>query len=314
MKKPGITALAIAFTAIVCPALAWSETGLTYHLHEADVAAENFDDTPPDHDGAIVRYVEQGPEFTAIWSVRNGDIDPDPAKATFASGERRMGLFIPFRDAGKQAAEAEGWKSFGRDLHYDRFEVSFSRGDKDRSVAGIEAVHYEIGTEIVFRMGDNPNGTRHHLESDVWLLPDHPYSEAPFAVDRAYADPRLAAALEEELGKIGMVGRVHTSYGQQPVDPSGSLVGDERSGTHMAWVTDLSAGEIQDIAPPVVAPETFDALRKASRAQPEKDCATILEGGTPGFIKDGLAPAAHAAFLSGLTPSCKRAFPDLASE
>jgi hypothetical protein len=307
-------AMGLAAALFATPAVTAAETGLTYRLLEADVAAQSFEDVPPDYDGATVRHVEQGSEFTALWSMRDGAVDTDPAKATFARGERRMGLFVPFRDLDKPSAEAEGWQSFGRAVQYDVFDVEIARGDSDRTVAGEQARHYTVEAELVYRMGDNPNGTRHLLESDLWLIPGRPYSEAPFAVDRGYGDPRLAAAMAEGLGEVGLVARVHSRYSEQPVNEAGEPLDQPRPGTHMAWIADLSQGAIQDIAPPVVTPETFDALRQASRARPREDCATILAGGTPDFVRDGLASEAHAAFLAGLAPSCARAFPDLAAE
>lgn len=293
---------------------AWADTGYSYTLHEAKLDEKSFENVPPDYDGATVNYVEQGPEFTSRWGVYGDAADTTPAKATFARGERRMGLFIPFRAPGKSSEEAEGWASFGRPLRYDRFEIGITRGGDDRRIEGRDARHYTLDAEIIFREGENPNGMRHLLESDIWVLPSLPYSEIPFSVSRAYADPRLAAALEESLGGLGMIARVHSSYSQQPVDETGALVGQERTGNHMAWITGLQQGGIQDIAPPVVDEAVFDSLRQASRAQPQKDCATILAGGTPGFVSDGLDEAAHPAFLAALAESCGKAFPELASD
>lgn len=304
--------LAVFATGHALPAQA--DTGYTYMLHEAKLDEKSFGDVPLDYDGARVSYIEQGSEFTSRWGVYDNEVDTDPAKATFARGERRMGLFIPFRDPGKSAQEAQGWTSFGRPLHYDLFELDITRGDADRRIDGRDARHYTLNAEIIYREGDNPNGMRHLLESDLWILPSLPYSEIPFSVARAYADPRLAAALEENLGGLGMVARVHSSYSQQPVDETGALVSYEMPGHHMAWITGLQQSDIQQIAPPVVDAAVFDALRQASRAQPQKDCATILSGGTPGFVSAGLREPARPVFLAALAKSCRKAFPDLAAE
>jgi hypothetical protein len=311
LARPALFALALAGA----PTLATAETtsGYSYMMTEAGVPEADFERVPLDYDGGVTRYVEQGPEFTAMWNARSAGGRADPERATFARGERRMGVFVPRWDFDRPWTEAEGWTSYGKNLSYDRFQISLSRGHDDRTIGGREAQHHVLETEIVSRTEGESAAVKEVLTSDLWILPDLPYSTAPFAVDGIYGDPRLKAAMEAEIGALGMVARVHSTYSRQAVDETGEALNAPYEDTHMAWISDLEPADVTPIDLAVVSEPTMAELRAASRKKPRESCGVILDGGTPAFVADRLPPEAHEPFVAALAETCRRAFPDLAA-
>src|SRR5690554_1375264 len=83
-------------------------SGFSYTLHTARPDVEDLGQFPPAYENPTTEYVLQGPEHTLIWRDRVSERTVD--KASFALGERHMGLFIPRWEKGKQASESTGWQ------------------------------------------------------------------------------------------------------------------------------------------------------------------------------------------------------------
>ena len=166
--------------------------GFEYVLDAVKPDAGSLGDAPEMFEDPTRRIVEQGPEFTLMWIA---DRERTLEAASFARGETRMGLFVPYRDLDRPSSDPDGWTSYGDPLEYDRFEVELVRGDDDRTVAGAPAAHYRLTADIVVREEGESAFSRSTLTSDVWIHEDAPFTSAPLSVDRAYADPRLQAIL-----------------------------------------------------------------------------------------------------------------------
>ena len=277
--------------------------GYRYLIHSAKPAGDRFDAEPSSFERVTTRYVAQGPQFTAMWmSADEQTLD----RASFARGERRMGLFVPYRDLDRPASNPAGWTDFGRPLEYQSFDVEVSRGDDDRTIADRSASHYMLEAEYnVRRAGsqDTPWSNK-TVSSDVWIVEDLPFSAAPISGDRAYADPRLQAALAEHLGALGMIVRIETEYARHSVDEDGAVLGHPNEGTHLAWVTDLESAAIAALDIPMASEEQLDALRDASRENREQTCETVMAGQTPDFVSTQLDGEQARVFVEHLAARC----------
>src|SRR5699024_6148518 len=107
-KKRGLLAVSLfgfGAAALICSvsvaAAAQTVDGYEYKIHSAVVEAEELGKFPPDYPDAITRHFRQGPRHTLMW----GDLveERTPDNASFARGERRLGLLIPHWPAERRA-------------------------------------------------------------------------------------------------------------------------------------------------------------------------------------------------------------------
>lgn len=281
--------------------------GRRYVMHALKPPADAFDNDPSSFDRVIARHVEQGPEHTLMWGVDLGEEARD--RASFARGEERMGLFLPNWELGRPSSEDGAWTWFGTPMEYDLFDVEVTRGDEDRTIMGRTASHYVLDAHIAWTdaeyVGPDMSSWPHkRVRSDLWILEDEPFGFAPFSIDAAYGDPRLSAALTEELGALGMVVRVETVYSMWGEDAEGNHVGDPLDGTHLAWVSDLEARTIASPGIPMATYAQLSALRAASRENPEQTCETVMAGDTPGFVSAELDAEQARVFVENLAERC----------
>lgn len=282
--------------------------GHRYVMHALKPPAESFGADPSTFDRIVVRNVEQGPEFTLMWG--EGVSERSIERASFARGEHRMGLFLPNWDFDRPASDETGWSSYGHPLAFDVFEVEVTRGDDDRTIMGRTASHYVLeahvaSTRAEYVTEDMSSWPHKQVSSDLWILEDEPFGFALFSVDRAYAGPRLSAAITEELEPLGMVVRAETVYSMWGEDEDGNRVGDPLDGTHLAWVTDLEPAMVADLDIPMGTGDQLDTLRNASRENPEQTCQTVMAGQTPGFVTEVLDEEAARVFTAHLAERCE---------
>jgi hypothetical protein len=216
-----------------------------------------------------------------------------------------MGLFVPHRDLDRLSSDPDGWTSYGDPLEYERFDVELTRGDQDRTIAGAPAAHYRLAADVIAREEGDGAYMQSVLTSDVWIREDAPFSSAPLSVDRAYADPRLQAALAEALGELGMIVRIQSQYRNQARSEEGEALGYPHEGTHLAWASEIEPASVRAVDVPIVSETTWEALRDAARENREAACETALAGGAPDFVETLLDADQREAFLPHLRERCE---------
>lgn len=281
--------------------------GYSYQLYGTTrVPADQLGTYPPDAESPRIDHVMQGPEYTLMW-LNPGRNKPAVDSASFAQGDKEMGLFIPYWEAGRSASDTTGWSdSGGMTIHYSSFNVEVTRGKEDQDIAGGEAQHYILTADITERGEDNTADTHITLHSNVWVLSDKPFSWAPYSTPGIYADPRLQVAVAEQLGNLGMVVRSDTRYTRESIDDDGEVLGAPYSGTWVAWVTDLKSAQVPVLdMPPLADRQTFLTLQESFRKDTSGACKTILAGSTPAFIKDTLNAEQRKSVEADLYTSCQ---------
>lgn len=310
---PVATAFAVFASALAvsaAPAQAGKTVnGYSYQLHTSQhVQVDQLGNYPPDANRSPrVDRVLQAPEYTLMWrtAMRN---KPTVDNASFALGKKSLGLFVPYWQAGRSASDETGWSDYGRTIYYSSFNVEVTRGKEDRNIAGGKAQHYVLTADFTESEGKRPTSQHITLHSNVWVLPDKPFSWAPYSRPAIYADPRLQVAVAERLGKLGMVVRSDTRHFRETVDQNGKpLDKPSRSSTWVAWVTDLKSAQVPVVdMPPVADRQTIDTLQDSFRKDASGTCKTILAGSTPAFIKDTLNAEQQPAVTANLRASCQR--------
>lgn len=296
--------LAVPATSFTLPVQAAETTsGYSYTLHAAKPSVEDLGQFPPQYEDPIARHVLQGPEHTLMW--RNSASRGDTNSATFALGERHMGLYVPYWEPGKSASETTGWNDYGDELTYSSFSVNVERAEGEREIAGGMAQHYVLTADYTRHQGDDPASGRNRIHSDLWVLADKPFSFAPFHVSGAYEDPRLGAAVVAELGELGMVVRSDARYSSVAVDDGGNETGFKHEGTLTTWIADLEPAEVPVVNLPVADHNTMDALQDGFRQHQDEACKAAIAGSTPEFIKPILSADQQPAALKDLRESCK---------
>lgn len=278
--------------------------GYSYTLHTANPDVEVLGQFPPAYDNPTTEHVLQGPEYTLIWRDRISERTVD--KASFALGERHMGLFIPRWEKGKPVSESTGWTEFGYPLVYLDFNVQVERGEGARALAGGQAEHYVLTADFNSKRETDPGSSRYKIHSDLWILKDKPFSFAPFHTPGLYGDPRFGAAIEAELSKLGMVVRSDARYSRVTIDRDGNETNSRSKGTWTTWITDLKPAEVPVIDMPVGDEATLQVLQDEFRNKPDEACQTVINGTTPDFIAENLNSAQQSAVLEDLGRSCKR--------
>ena len=279
-------------------------SGFSYTLHTARPDVEDLGQFPPAYENPTTEHVLQGPEHTLIWRDRVSERTVD--KASFALGERHMGLFIPRWEKGKQVSESTGWTEFGYPLVYLDFNVQVERGEGARALAGGQAEHYVLTADFNSKRETDPGSSRYQIHSDLWILKDKPFSFAPFHTPGLYGDPRFGAAIEAELSKLGMVVRSDARYSRVTIDRDGNETNSRSKGTWTTWITDLKPAEVPVIDMPVGDEATLQVLQDEFRKKPDEACQTVINGTTPDFIAENLNSAQQSAVLKDLGRSCKR--------
>jgi|GEM_PF-1636585 len=297
--------LAFSFTGI---ALAedneQTANGYSYTLHTARPDVEDLGQFPPAYENPTTEHVLQGPEHTLIWRDRVSERTVD--NASFALGERQMGLYIPYWPQDKPASDASGWEEYGDKITYGNFNVKVEPGEEKREIAGGMAQHYVLTADYTRQLERDPADVRHQLSADLWILTDKPFSFAPFHTAGAYEDPRFDAALVAELSKLGMVARSDTRHSSVVVDEDGQEIGSKHEGTWTTWIDDLKPAEVPVLDMPVGDEATLQVLQDEFRKQPDETCQTVIAGSTPDFIVQNLNSAQQTAVVEDLLRSCKR--------
>lgn len=278
--------------------------GYRYLMYSASPPASAFDDDPDTFDRVSKRFVWQAPERTLMWSREHqvGQLDV----ASFALGERRMGLLVPWFDPSRSPAEESGWDDYGKPLSYRSFDVSVVRGDEDRTVAGAPAAHYRLEADLVNRKEGDSADMHISLTTDVWVHQDKPFSWAPFATAGMFAEPRMQVAMYQKLSELGMVVRAESVFRRQAQDEDGNTLGYPHEDSRLTWVNDLERATVPVVAVATASDEILRELRKASREDAEGTCLEVAEGNTPAFVEELLNPAQQAVFLPELEAMCQR--------
>lgn len=290
--------------ALALPALAAETTsGYAYTLHTTKPSANDLGQFPPKYKNPTARHVLQGPEHTLIWrgtaSGRNVD------DASFALGERRMGLYVPHWQPGKSAWETTGWNDYGHELTYSSFSVKVERAEGEREISGGVAQHYVLTADYTRHRGSDPSSERKRMHADLWILADKPFSWAPFHASGGYDDPRFGAALTARLDELGMVVRSDARYSSVAVDDGGNEVGTKHEDTWTTWIVGLEPAEVPVLNVPVADHDTIEALQDGFRKHQAEACEAVMAGATPDFIKRTLNAEQQPSVVTDLRRSCK---------
>lgn len=297
--------LSVVATAFALPAGAAETTsGYAYTLYTSRPAADELGQFPPQYESPTVRHVLQGPEHTLVW--RDGNSTRDVNDASFALGERRMGLYVPYWEPGKPASDTEGWDDYGHELTYSSFSVEVERAEGERELAGGVAEHYVLTADYTRHRGSDPASERMRMHSDLWILTDKPFSWAPFDSSGGYSDPRLGAAMVASLDRLGMVVRSDARHSRVAVDDDGNEVGTNHEGTWTTWIADLEPTEVPVVNMPVADHDTMEALQNGFREHQDEACTAVMAGSTPAFIKQILHADQQPPVVAELRRSCKR--------
>lgn len=278
-------------------------SGFSYTLHTARPDVKDLGQFPPAYENPTTEHVLQGAEHTFIWRDRIAKRTVD--NASFALGERHMGLYIPHWPQDKLPSEASGWEEYGDQLSYSNFSVNVERIEGEREIAGGMAQHYVLTADYTRQLERDPVDVRHQLSADLWILTDKPFSFAPFHTAGAYSDPRFGAAVVAELSKLGMVVRSDARYSSVAADDNGEEIGNKHEGTWMTWIVGLKSAEAPVLNMPLGDLETLNLLQDAFRNQPDETCTAVLASETPNFIKQNLNSQQQAAVIKDLNHSCK---------
>lgn len=281
-----------------------TSSGFSYTLHTARPDVENLGQFPPAYENPTTEHVLQGPKHTLIWRDRVSERTVD--KASFALGERHMGLYIPHWAEGKQASEPTGWQEFGYQLVYLDFNVKVERGEGERALAGGKAQHYVLTADYNRKRASEPGSSRYQIHTDLWILTDKPFSFVPFHKPGFYGDPRFGAAIVEELSELGMVVRSDARYSRVTIDKDGQETDSRNEGTWTTWIVDLKPAEVPVVSMPVGDEATLQVLQDEFRKQPDETCQNVIAGTTPQFIEQNLNSEQQHAVLKDLRQSCKR--------
>jgi hypothetical protein len=238
------------------------------------------------------------------WGSSKGDHTVE--RAGFARGMRRMGFFVPHWDFSRPSSSAEGWMDYGRPLEYKAFEVSVKPADGTRKIDGETARHYVLKADFTNRSKGDSAWLHTTIDADLWVLADKPFSWAAFSTAGIYGDPRLDAAMSEQLADLGMVVRVATRYRRQPISPTGKKLGSGRDGSYLTWISDIQRAQVPDVHLPTVSYQTTRELQHAMWADGDGHCKTLLAGGTPDFVKKKLTDAQQAVYVAHMRASCER--------
>ncbi|KAA3638133.1 MAG: hypothetical protein DWP95_13290 [Proteobacteria bacterium] len=282
---------------------AQTNSGFAYTLHTARPSVDELGQFPPAYENPTTEHVLQGPKHTLIWRDRVSERTVD--NASFALGERHMGLYIPYWPQDKSASDASGWEEYGDKITYGNFNVKVEPGEEKREIAGGMAQHYVLTADYTRQLQRDPVDVRYQLSADLWILTDKPFSFAPFHTAGAYEDPRFDAALVAELSELGMVARCDTRHSSVVVDANGQEIGSKHEGTWTTWIVDLKTAEVPVLNMPVGDQKTLKVLQNEFRKQADDTCKAVMAGATPGFIQQNLNSEQQAAVVTDLLQSCK---------
>jgi len=279
-------------------------SGFSYTLHTARPAVEDLGQFPPAYENPTIEHILQGPKHTLIWRDRISDRTVE--NASFALGERHMGLYIPRWAEGKHASESTGWQEFGYKLVYLDFNVKVERGEGERELAGGMAQHYVLTADYNSKRDSEPGSSRYQIHADLWILADKPFSFAPFHTPGFYGDPRFGAAIVAELSELGMVVRSDARYSRVTIDRNGNETNSNNKGTWTTWIDNLKPAVVPVVDLPLGDEATLQVLQDEFRKQPDETCQTVIGGTTPGFIQQNLNSDQQAVVVKDLLQSCKR--------
>jgi len=279
--------------------------GYSYQLHNATPPADAFDKDPSTYHNPATSWVEQGPHYTMSWGSKDHHT---VERASFAHGRMRMGLFATHWDLSRPSSNPDGWASYGRPLAYRTFNVDVRRADGgDRRIDGEMAKHYILTADFSYRYKDGNSNYEHEtIHANLWTLGDKPFSFIPFSTAGMYGDPRLDAAMSEKLSKLGLVVRVESTAHFQAISKDGKKLGDGHDGTFLTWLSDIKPAKVPDVHLPTVSYMTTTKLQHATWQDADGTCHTVINGGTPDFVKKILSGDQRAPFLKHLRAACVR--------
>lgn len=278
--------------------------GYSYMLHTTRPEVEDLGQFPPRYEKSVLEYVMQGPKHSLIWSDRVSERNVD--NASFALGERHMGLFIPHWPEDKSPLESSGWEEYGDRYNYSDFSVKVERAEGEREIAGAMAQHYVLSADYTRQLENDLSGQRYQMHADLWIWSDKPFSFAPFRRSGAYSDPRFGAALVARLSELGMVARSDARHTSVTIDEDGQESDYQQKGTWTTWISELEAADVPVVNMPKGERETLELLQSEFRKQAQDTCKGLIAGKTPDFIIDNLNPDQQAAVAEDLRTSCKR--------
>lgn len=227
------------------------------------------------YDGRAVRVV-QGPELT--WVVEEGD------PFTVRDAEFVLHHNVPVME-GSGALLLRGWRP-ARIERYDTFAVSLTRGGRDRDVAGRTAHHY-VMRALVERVGPyDEAGQRFRLEGHFWIIPEVPFTWAPFGLGARSLPillPRLRDELEPRLGELGLVARAVTrtefTMLRDGLAPAGS---EQVSGFE---IFGLERTHAPPAPGPIVDRSIVDAAQRLAVSHPGRVCEGAADGELPAIMR-----------------------------
>lgn len=201
-----------------------------------------------------------------------------------------------------------GWRHDPAE-RYETLEVELERGDRDREVAGRSAEHYELRARIhrdrsrIYR--DQPDAEQeeqYEVISHLWILPDLPFSWAPFGFGTQTIPalmPGLREELEPQLAELGLVGRAIHKVDYR-------LIREDASAGGSTQLTGFEVSGIEPSEPPtidraIVDRELMAAVESRLMNAPAGVCAAVAEGEIPdlGVAIDDDVRAPLVDFLRG---------------
>lgn len=245
--------------------------------------------------------VLQGAAVT--WVVPAGEA---PALAT---AELVLLENVPVRE-GRGSLLVRGWPVAGRDAGV--VELELVRGAEDRTVAGRRARHYVLLARLEPANGEAGVARRVRVTSHFWILPELPFSWAPFGVGAQSLPeglPLLREALEPRLDTLGLVARAVTQVDVERVS-DGATPGAGGAGRVAGF--EISALERHAVPPlpgVVVDRSITEALERLARRRPLRVCREARDGILPATVRSRVGDELHARLTGYVSAACQD--PDL---
>lgn len=278
-----------------------AQAAYTYLVRDAETAygtgePEAVSDADFAEDRMPMRVV-QGPELA--WLYRADFDRPETL------GEAALVLHRNTRVEELGPVLVRGWVD-GPAGSYDSVVVRLRRGGDDRQVAGRSAEHYELEAYIERTRPPAGRAERFRVESDVWVLPEVPFSWAPFGFGTQALPamlPKLRKELEQRLDELGLVGRAINR-----VDYTLLQDGQEAGGSQQVIgfeIADLERAEVIPAPGPMVERGFWTALEQAMLERTGEVCVAAVEGELPADLGPALGEATRSAVLAFVAEGCR---------
>lgn len=184
--------------------------------------------------------VIQGPELALLTPPGRARV---PENAVLYVGPATGGVAARVDREGERFVPIWPPPAPGDPTDMDGISVRLHRRAPDRRIEGRTADHYTFQAVIRNVPDGTPERQRATVVVDLWVLPDLPFSWAPFAALGARAlpamDPRLHAALASHLPELGLPARMETSVLVERIDPEGEQIVASMERGRVVFLSDL---------------------------------------------------------------------------